>query len=241
MKRQTARDLIKHEFFNEDLSKNLKGDKRHSDHAAVPELLANFKNEIKDFSTNKIHRKTKHSIVDRINELDLNKENAESPIKNEIFDVIRAPYNHFLKKNVNIQILECEHKEKVEKQKDLINLLASNDGGGAFFSVSMTVYSQHSIGPQIHEIFLKENKILPTNLEEEDEDNDSLEKTFLNNEILDQKYKIQNENSMNTIGNLLNEKNNISLMEVNKLENLDKLSTLDFRKEEIQKLEQFFK
>lgn len=137
----------------------------------------------------------------------------------------------------------------------MVNFLDNNDGANAFFSLSMTVYSQQSIIPQIHDMILnnKDNKILPPDITEVDEyDNSPLRpKTnekkgtdiFLFNPIqIQDDNNVQDElnNSERDIQCIL-DNYNMNNLDLNNLDNIEKLATLELKKEDMLKLEAFFK
>ncbi len=184
---------------------------------------------------------------------------------------------HKLLKNLNFQIVEksenSENSKKdfqrqfSDKNKNVINILANNENtAGAFFSVSVTIYSQQSILPQFQEALNKDNKILTAGITEIEEiespeckpkkeivDNrpgfniikmnsdDFNDRLTEGNKLYDRRESINMINQSGLSMRSLLEMYNINSLEFNDLENKEKLATLELCKEDIQKLEAFFK
>jgi serine/threonine protein kinase len=164
-------------------------------------------------------------------------------------------------KNVNFHILEKQEDKKDDENKDnIINILAGNNndnGAGAFFSISMTVYSGHSLLPQqsllphINE-FNNNNKI--GKILEVDEPEFSPVKKISKDPF----FKFDNGNNNNIINIIDNSMSdeinqstdsikklidvyNLNEFDFTKVDNLDRLGTLEIQKDDLQKLEAFFK
>lgn len=171
-----------------------------------------------------------------------------------------------LLKNLNLQILDKENKNE-EKEKNLINIIGKDSGGGAYFSVSMTVYSQQS---QIHEIFnairdsksssdtkdLKEFKKYPSKSKESEKISEvfydqEFSPLINNNNIQNNFFKFNSLVTNNNFPDITNESTdsiqklievyNLNDFDFSKIDNIEKLSTLEINKDDLQKLEAFFK
>ncbi len=174
-----------------------------------------------------------------------------------------------LLKNLNLHILDKENKNE-EKEKNLINMIGKDSGGGAYFSVSMTVYSQQSIVPQIHEIFnairdskpssdmkdFKEFRKYPSKSKENEKiaeafydqefspliNNNNIQNNFFkfNSLVTNQNFPDITNESTDSIQKLI-EVYNLNDFDFSKIDHKEKLSTLEINKDDLQKLEALFK
>jgi serine/threonine protein kinase len=148
--------------------------------------------------------------------------------------------NYNILKNVqNFHIVGQSKKE----DKQIINILSDNQEAGAFFSISMTVYSQQSLVPYI-EMNNKENRTIPGNILEVDEPETSPKipessgkKTKKVHFIFDEKQA----DSLNDDSMFRNFLDNYNIKDLNDLGTIEKLNTLELKKEELEYLEKIFK
>lgn len=222
LKRPTARKLLEHSFFS------------------ATNTNTNITKEVKPLVNSVVQNKVDKNDTDKADEKE----------------------NKLIKKNMNIHIVEESEKEannsgngnnngnsdKGEKKNIVGDMMATNEGN-AFFSLSMTVYSQHSIVPTLHEMLSGNNKdfykILPTDIAEEEEVESPVVK---NNTTVNKGKKFEfndiksllNDSNDNSIQNIL-ESYNMADIDFTNIDNFEKLGTLELKKEDYQKLDAFFK
>lgn len=240
-RRLSAKKLLEHNLFKDSLTKQL--------------------------SLKNIHKVIINSPANQLSHI-LNRQdiNSQKMLKNYHFQIVD-------KKTKEIENDKNSPKNKDEQtsNKNLINIFADRqDTGGAFFSLSMTVYSQQSIVPNFNDFIpnnAKDNRILPTNIEEVEEefnnspiikDEEKVESTpilkfnFINkksenfseedqsNKISEQNENANNNQSLLSLKTFL-DNHNINSLDLCDIENFDKLNAIELKKDEIQKLEAFFK
>jgi hypothetical protein len=174
-----------------------------------------------------------------------------------------------LLKNFNFQILDKENKNE-DKDKNVIDMIGKDSGGGAYFSVSMTVYSQQSLVPQMHELFnairdsknsvdskdVKQLKKYPSKPKENEKiteavydqefspsiDINKIQNNFFkfNSPVTNQITADIGNESIDSIQKLI-EVYNLNEFDFSKIDHIEKLSTLEINKDDLQKLEAFFK
>jgi hypothetical protein len=181
-------------------------------------------------------------------------------------------HNQKLIKKKNFQIVDKENKIE-DKEKNLVNIIGNDAGAGAYFSVSMTVYSQQSIIPQMHEIAnalkdskeskeikdLKENKDLKICPSYKTKENEQILEAFYDQEfsplpennnptnffkfnsiVMNNPAPDVGNESMDSIQRLIEAYNLIDI-NFSKMDPIEKLSTLEINKDDLLRLEVFFK
>lgn len=297
-KRLSAKKLLDHPFFtigvktqkeNNKLSSSIK--KRVSFN--VPD--EDTKTDLRDSKSLKGLKKKLSRSFDR----SLNEKNNSQTLTKKILAQKNSLMSNNLIKNKNFHIVnkneDINHENILDKERDknIVNILSDNSNGGAFFSVSMTVYSQQSLVPQGYDVYSsKENKILPDDIVEVEEPDNSPFKVMsaerrknnffnfnmvnfkLNNhegndknaskdshnikrnleKIYEKEYsevksitKNKDEESNTSINNLLNNYESIEDKKKDKMiftkshfHKLKSSGTLEFKEEDMQKLEEFF-
>jgi hypothetical protein len=129
-----------------------------------------------------------------------------------------------------------------QEDKQIVNILSDNPESGAFFSISMTVYSQQSLMPTI-ELGNKENKIIPDNILEVDEPETSPKVPESSGKKTNKPQFNFEECELNSLAqdpwfqNLLESYN---IKDLNEFKSFD-LNSLELKREDLEKIEQFFK
>ena len=137
-----------------------------------------------------------------------------------------------------LENIEATHFIQKENNNQIVNILADNSG--AYFSITMTVYShQQSIAP----IEINKDKILNSHILEVDEPESSPKIQDDDGKKIDKSQFIF-KNIYQTDGNCsIDEENFLKNLIDKKIDfhSLDKLNTLELNKDELNMIEKFFK
>jgi serine/threonine protein kinase len=134
-----------------------------------------------------------------------------------------------------------------KKEEKIVNILADNPTEGAFFSISMTVYSQQSLLPHMETICNKDNRIIPVDILEVDEPETSPKVPELSGKKTNKLQFIFNGdhqldmNSLNDDSVLNHFLESYNIKDLNDFQTFEKLNTLEIKKEDLEMLEKIFK
>jgi hypothetical protein len=168
-------------------------------------------------------------------------------------ETMKITNNNKILKNINMQIIEKQ--EAKEDIKNVDHVLSNEGNGGAFFSISMTVYSQQSLVPNNMYDFLPKDTIkdfnkFNSNLKIEEavfeQEYSPLLKNYNGNSLKQFEF-----NNLETSKDQLNESTdsikklidiyNLNEVDFKQLDPIEKLKTLEIKYDDLQKLEAFFK